>query len=603
MTRAGRIKPVPIFGYGILAAALGVFFVYPVVMVIIGAFRTSSPGFPGNWSTDGFVAAYTDSTTYVLLGHSVGYAAAVTIISTIGSVFFAWVVTQTNTPWRRAVTPIMVMLLALPFLFFALSWTMLGNSRTGLLNQLIRLVFPGNDGPIDIRSWIGIIFVSVLKVTAIGYLLMLGIFRSLDPALREASIMSGVGRFRTFIRIELPLLMPVLLSLGLLGFVAGIESFDVPLIIGSPVGIEVFSTQIYNALNGNVTPDYAYAGALSVLVIVMVAILAAIMWRYLSRRDFAIISGKGQRTDAADIGRWKYLCTAAIVIYAIVALAFPLFQLVFGSLQPVFGVVTSNFTLEHYRNDLDQPVAVQALKNTLFVAIVGGFISVALAAIIAYTVQRTKSRARWLLEGVTWLPWAVPGVVLSLGMLWAYLSVPVLRTLFATRWFVLIGLVVVVTPIAVRLDNAAIAQVQPQLEESARVHGANAYRAAIGIVLRLVLPSLTASWLICGVTIAGNLAVPAMLAGPDSGTVPSVVLQLTDSGDSADAAALFTLMIGAMIVLLVVGLILRSVGGRLTRQRSRPTATSTDRHQVQDQQQDPTRGQVPALSGTLTEGH
>jgi iron(III) transport system permease protein len=594
---------VPIIGYAVLAAALGVFFIYPVVMVVVGAFRTSSPGFPGDWSTNGFVQAYSDTTTYVLLGHSIGYAAAVTVISTIGSVFFAWLVTQTNTPWRRAVTPIMVMLLALPFLFFALSWTMLGNRRTGLLNQIIRLVFPADDGPINIRSWIGIIFVSVLKVTAIGYLLMLGVFRRLDPALREASIMSGVGRFKTFIRIELPLLMPVLLSLGLLGFVAGIESFDVPLIIGSPVGIEVFSTQIYNALNGNITPDYAYAGALSVLVIVLVALLATVMWRYLSQRDFTTISGKGQRTDPADIGRWKYLCTAAIVIYAIVALAFPLFQLVFGSLQPVFGVVTSDFTLEHYRNVLDQPAAVQALENTLFVAVLGGFISVALAAVIAYIVQRTTSRARWLLEGVTWLPWAVPGVVLSLGMLWAYLSVPVLRTLFATRWFVLIGLVVVVTPIAVRLANAAIAQVHTQLEESARVHGANQYRAAVGIVFRLVLPSLLASWLICGVTIAGNLAVPAMLAGPDSGTVPSIVLQLTDSGDSADAAALFTIMIGAMIVLLLLGLVLRAIGTRLTRQRSRPDPTSVDDSPAAEPAQPAARGQVPAFSGTLPEGH
>jgi iron(III) transport system permease protein len=462
----------------------------------------------------------------------------------------------------------MVALIALPFLFFGISWAMLGNAEVGLLNQILRLVVPVERGPLDVRSWPGIVAVAALKITAINYMLMLGVFRALDPALREASLVAGVGRVATFFRVELPVLAPVLLALALMGFVRGLESFDVPLLLGSPAGIEVFSTQIYNYLSNHFPPAYAQASALSVLVMAVMAVLVVLMWRFLGRRDFTTLGGKGQRVELVDLGRRKYLCTAAIVAYALLALAFPLLQLVLGSVQTVFGVTSSGLTLDHYRTVLGEPVIVSALRNTALVVVVGGLVAVALATLVAYLVQRTTSRLRWFLEGATWLPWAVPGVVLGLGMLWAYLSVPLLRTLFATIWLVMLGLVVVATPVAVRLANAAIAQVHQQLEESARVHGASRLRAVVGVVLRLILPSLLAGWLICGVVMAGELAVPVLLSGPGSQTVPVVLLQLTESGRSSEAAAVFTIMLAAMAAVLLVAFGLRAAGTRMLRSRA-----------------------------------
>lgn len=498
------------------------------------------------------------------------YSLAVTVISMAIAIFFAWMVTQTNAPGRRLVTPVMVLILGLPFLFFGLSWAMLGNSSEGLLNQLLRHVIPVSDGPINIRSWYGIIGVSSLKISAINYMLMLGVFRSLDPALREASRIAGVSRLRSFFRVEIPVLAPVLLSLTLMGFVRGLESFDIPLLLGSPAGIQVFSTQIYAYLTNTFPPSYAQAGALSVLVMIITGVLVVLMWRFMGKRDFTIVGGKGRRVETMDLGRWKYVCTAALALFGLLALALPLIELVLGSLQPVYGVLSTRLTLDHYRSVLDKPDIVDALKNTGFIVVVGGFLAVVLATVIAYIVQRMRSNLRWFLEGATWLPWAVPGVVLSLGMLWAYLSVPGLRNLFATIWLVMIGLIVVATPVVVRLANAAISQVHQQLEEAARVHGASRTRAVTGIVLRIILPSLLSAWLMAGVIMAGDLAVPVLLSGPSSRTVPVVVLQLTESGNSSEAAAVFALMLGALgLVLVLIGLS-RLVGGRLMTHGSAP---------------------------------
>lgn len=596
--RLGRPLPgrsAVVGGYGVIYLIIAVLFVMPAVMVVYGAFRTSAPGRPGQWTLEAFVDAYTDPATYTLLKNSVLYAAAVTIIGMAVAIFFAWVVTQTDTPLRRFVTPIMVTLVGLPLLFFAISWQLLANSHTGLLNQLLRTFIPGDTGPINIRTWYGIVFVSMLKVAAINYMLMINVFRSLDPNLREASLIAGVSRFKTFFRIELPVLAPLLLSLTLLGFVSGLESFDIPILLGSPVGIQVFSTQIYTDLY-TFPPGYGTAGALSIMLIVIMGILTTVMWRFLRKRDFTVVGGKGLRVEPMRIGAWRYVCSAAIVLFAALALVFPLVQLVLGSLQPTFGVMTSSLTLEHFHKILSEGSVLAALKNTALIAVVGGVIAVAFATLVAYVVQRGKSRARWGLEGATWLPWALPGVVLSLGMLWAYLSIPGLRGLYGTIWLVMIGLIVVATPISVRLANAAIGQVHEQLEESARVHGAGKLRAVTGVVVRLILPSLLSAWLLGGLAMAGNLPIPVLLSGPGSQTVPALVLQLIDSGDSSDAAAVFVLMLLGMAALLLVALLLRVVGSWLATSRTTRSAMIASQLDVpaDDSSLEPPRAEVTA---------
>jgi iron(III) transport system permease protein len=573
VSRIALSHPLSAIGTLLLAVFVVVLFIYPAVMIVYGAFRTSAPGFPGGWSIEAFVTAYSSTATYLLLLHSVIYAACVTVFSMALAVFFAWLITQTNIPGRRMVTPIMVLIVGLPLMFFALSWQMLGNSQVGLLNQVIRLIIPVDEGPINIRSWVGIIFVSTLKITAINYMLMLGAFRSLDTSTREASLMAGFGRLHTFFRIELPILAPLLLSLGLLGFMAGLESFDIPLLLGSPVGIQVFSTQIYSFLSASFPPGYAPAAALSLLLLLIMGALAVLMWRFLSRRDFTTIGGKGAHHDVVKFGRWRYLGTALIVLYGLLALAFPLIQLVLGSLLPTFGVVTGHLTLEHYREVLSNPQVTGAFRDTAIIALVGGFVAVTFATVVAYLIQRTRSKARWLLEGATWLPWALPGVVLGLGMLWAYLSVPGLKRLYGSIWLIMLALIVVATPITVRLANAAIAQVHTQLEEAARVHGASRPRAVFSIVLRHILPSLLAAWLVSGVTMAGTLSVPVMLSGPDNMTVPVVVLNLMDNGNSSQAAAVFTLMIAVMVLGLAVIGLLRWSGARVLRRPKEPAGT------------------------------
>jgi iron(III) transport system permease protein len=526
-------------------------FALPIVMLVIGAFRNAPPGLPAQWSLDAFTRTYTDPAAYETLKNSVLLSGGGTIMATVVALLLAFMVSRTTTPLRTLVTPAMVLVVALPPLFYAISWGMLGNPTIGLLNTTWRDL-TGSEGTLfDVNSWGGLLLVATVKGAAFSYLLLLGPFRAIDRSLEEAAQVSGAGRLRTLLGIDLVVLAPAITGVVILNFVIGLESFDVPLFLGTPAGIDVFSTQIYGYITNSSPADYGGASALSLLLVVLVMVLVVVQWKVLGRRKYTTVSGKSYRTEAWDIGAWKWLGTAFIVAYLLVAIVLPLLQLVLGSLQPFFGG-EGVYSLTNYQTLLDEPATVTALQTTLMVALVGGLIAMALALLIVYAIAHNESRWRRVLDLLTWLPWAVPGVVLSLGIAWTYVSIPGLRSLYGSVIVVMTGLVVAAIPIATRSVQPAVGQITRELEEASRVSGAPPMRMFAGIVLPLIMPSFLAGWFVVAIVISGNLAIPILLSSAQNPTVPLLVYELYTQGQTARAAALFVVVLGALLIGLIV---------------------------------------------------
>ncbi len=537
------------------AASLGLF-VWPVVMLAYGAFRTAPPGTGARWSTAGFTGALSNGDVWHAFANSLLLSGATVLISTTLAVYLAWTVARTRTPLRQLVTPMAVLIFAIPPLFFALSWAMLGQQPVGLVDRAIHAVF--GVAPLNVQSWFGMIGVNVLGATAAEYLLLLGPFLAMDPSLEEASLVCGAGRIRSFFTIELPALGPSILGVVILGFVLGMGLLTVPLLLGEPAGIYVLPTEIYRYIDGKTPADYAGASTLSMLLVVMVLILVGVQSRLLGRRSFTTVTGKGTRRERIDIGAWKWLGTAVIAAFGLLALVLPLGQFVLGSLEPYFGVY-KHLSLSNYTTVLGTSGAAKAFETTLMVAVVAGFAASALGVWAALTALRSTSRLRRLPDLSIWLLWAVPGITLSLGLIWAYLSVPGFRSLYATQWIVLVALIVGTTPIASRAVTGPIGQISRDLEEAARTAGASAFRATVGILLRLILPGFVVAWFLTGIVSSGNLDIPILLAAPTNQTVPLLAYNLYNNGSLAQAAATFCLLIGIVAAALMAVAVLRFV--------------------------------------------
>ena len=286
----------------VLIAVVGVLTALPLVMLAYSSFRTTAPGQPGELTVQGYVNAYTDPRTYETFANSFLLATQVTILSTLMAVFFAWAVARTDMPGRRAAVPLMALIYAMPTIFFALGWAMLGNPRAGLLNHLVMGWLPLESPPFNTNSWGGMVFVMVLTAVPFKFLLLLGAFRAMDISLEESSRMAGAGKTRTLFFIGLPILAPIILGVMILGFVRAIQSLEVPLFLGFPAEIYVFSTRIYDYIANRFPPRYAEAGALAIaLVFTMVAL---IICPVADSRETRVLHSHGQGLPPGHLAAW-----------------------------------------------------------------------------------------------------------------------------------------------------------------------------------------------------------------------------------------------------------------------------------------------------------
>jgi iron(III) transport system permease protein len=341
-----------------------------------------------------------------------------------------------------------------------------------------------------------------------------------------------------------------------------------PLLLGEPAGIYVLPTEIYRLIEGETPSDYAGASTLSLLLVLVVLALVAIQAKVLGQRKFITVTGKSARRERIDIGAWKWPGTLVIFLFTLFALILPLGQFVLGSFESYFGVY-SHFTTNNYATVFQQPGTSQAFTTTIMVAVVSGFVATLLGVLVTLVTQRSTSRLRRLPDICIWLLWAVPGITLSLGIIWAYLSVPGLKSLYGTQWIVLLALIVGTTPIASRAVGGSIAQIARELEEAARTSGASALRATVGILVRLIAPSFAVSWLLSGIVASGNLDIPILLASANNQTVPLLAYNLYNNGSLSQAAATFCVFIGIIAAVLVVVAVARLAVSLRERQQQR----------------------------------
>ncbi len=561
----------------LLLAGAVFLFLLPMLAVIYGAFRSGAPVAPGSFTFEGILQALRDRSNGFTLVGSLGFAFSQAAISTVLGVFFAFVVARTNAPLRHFVTPMMVLILATPPLFFGLGWAMLGDPRGGGLNRLGELLTHGLWRPINVMSWPGLIGVAGMKATSFAYLLLIGPFLAVDRSLEEAAQVAGAGRLRTLLTVEVKLLAPNILAVALLGFLIGLQEFEIPLILGLPAGIRVFATQIYFLAQQVQPPRFGEASALSLLVISIVLVLVQVRSRLIGGTSFTTVGGRSYRRDPWNLGGWRWLCTACTMAFGVLALLLPMAQLLVGSLQSFLGLYT-NYTIANYESVLGDESVLRALTATALIMVVGGGLATIGALLVGRRAQRGGTRMERLLGWMAWLPFAVPGVVLGLGISWAWLSIPFLRPGFGTVWINLLGLMVLGVPVVGRSVEGALLQVSKELEEAARIAGATARRAFTRVVVPLIWPSALAGWAIAAIVMSGNLAVPILLSSLSNQPVAVLIYDMYLGGEGGRAAALLCLLLAMLAVGMALGtaglILARRGGGKLRREVMASTSIS-----------------------------
>jgi iron(III) transport system permease protein len=534
----------------------------PLVALLYGAFMNAAPGEAGSLSLDAFTQAWSDPAAWTAAATSLGLAIARMIVVMPITIFLAWALTRTNIPLRGLLEGLVISHIFLPFLPLAMAWAVLASPRAGLLNVLLRnlLHLPITTGPINILSFGGLIWLSALGVPTFLYLLVGPAFRSMDASLEESARMSGLGPIATLRRITIPLLAPSIFGAGILAFILALQSFEPELILGQPANIYVFSTQIFHYIDGFSTPRYGPATALSTVFLLVTFILVLIQSRVLGSRQFTTVSGRGYRVQPMDLGRWRNPVFALVFAFVFFSTIVPLATLALASLMHIYGLFAPGwFTTQHYEQLLRNPKLVLAISNTLLVSVASAALALLVTLLTSYAVVRTRVAGRGLLDLITWVPLTVPGIVLAIGMTWAYLSfVRLPFPFYGTIGILVVAVGITLLPTGGRLMNGTMVQISSELEESARVHGASFTFMLRRILVPLLTPAMFSGFLVMFAFAMKNFVTVSLLYTPGSIVLSALQYEMWNGGDAEGAAALGTInMLFSMALILIYMRVIR----------------------------------------------
>lgn len=530
-------------GWGVLA--LLIFYGGPLLMLMVGAWRSAPPGQGGVWTTAAWTLVLQDARLLQALGNSLLISLLNLLLAVPLAAALAFISQRTDCPGRHWITPAMLLMFAMPSLFYAMGFALLANPYTGLLNALAQAL--GWPVRVNIETWTGLALTNTFRCVAFSYLFMLGPFRALSVDQEEASMVCGRGTLSTFARVSLPALMPALGGAAIFAIIGGLEVFDLALIIGVPAGVPVLAVRIFDLLSNSAAPQYGAASVLSLGLVLVVGALVLVQARLAGRRGFVSIAGKAAAHRPIGLGRGRWVVALLVWGYLWMAQVLPIGALVFSSFQPFPGVFGA-LSLRHYTALLASPEIFDALGNTLMLALGTGVVTALVGLLIA---ELERSLSGPLARGVRFLamvPMAMPGVVTALAITWAYVSLPGLRALYGTFWMMLLALVVAMTPLAVQMGQAALAQISPQLQEAAQVSGASLLRAWLRITLRLSLPSFAVSAYLAAVAVCGSLDIPLILGGPGLNTLSTTIYTLNARGQVGQACALLCLLFLLIVI-------------------------------------------------------
>ena len=535
----------------------------PLLMLLYGSIRSAPIGEPGaTFTLQNYVKAYFDKEFYLLFLNSIYYGVGTCIVTFLIGTYLAWVSERTNTPFKKLFVVMALIPFIIPGILSTISWILLLSPKIGLINLVIKELLGLESAPFNIYSMWGMIWAESIHLYPLVFLLMSAAFRNMDTSLEEAALTAGSSTFTTFRKVTLPLMRPAMFGVLLVIFIRGIEAFEVPALVGVPAKISVFTTKIFLAIH-QFPSDFGLAGAYAVTLL-LISTTGVLIYGRITRKEerYATVTGKGYRPRVIDLGGWKYVTCAISFLIFLLAVILPVFVLLWSSFIPYYGVpsreLMGKMTWANFQYILNYPLALTAFKNSFYLSVGSATVVMLLTSIIAWITVKTKLPGRALLDNMTFIPIAMPGIVLGVSLIWVYLTLPI--PIYGTIWVLLLAYITKFMPYGIRAASASMIQINKELEEASFTAGGTWFQTFRKVILPLLMPGFTAGWIYISIIALRELSTSILLYSYNSTVLSIMAFDLWEGGQYTYVCALGVLMV---LLLLVMAFTARKLGAKI----------------------------------------
>ncbi len=541
-----------------LLAILTFLVVYPILTLLLGALTDTNPVVEGfslsHLSVANFITVLINPNVAEALFNTMVACAGGTVIAVAIGLAFSWIVVRTNTPFKRFIAAASILPLFTPPLVAGVAWSILGSPRTGLINTMFKWMHL--DWHVDFYSLTGLVVVFGIYYAPYVYMFTASALRNMDPSLEEAAEISGASAFATLFSVTFPLIMPAIISGMLLSFIVMLGIYGIPAVLGAPTNINVLTTYIFKLTNWS-PPLYNTAAAVAIILMVVTGLLVFVQQKVLSGRSYTTVAGKAYRPRSLDLGPWRWLTFGLSVVYLFVVALLPVLALIVAAFRKFMFIRDAGslfdmkqYSLVHFHSIFDNPLTLNSIYNAVEVGVITALAGGVLAFAIGYTIHRSHVPGRRSIDLLSTLPVAIPGLVIGVAYLWAWIGIP--GGLYGTIWILALAFIARFMPDTVKSLSTSFLQIHRELEEAAWVCGKGMLGTIRTIMLPLASPGVIAAMTLLFVLAIRELGSSLFLYTSNTMVMSVLLLDYYEGGNLGKTAA-FSLVQMVLLGVLIGG--------------------------------------------------
>lgn len=536
--------PIMVSTIVLLIVFLTVFILYPLAILLVDSFISES-----GFTLDTFkrvmeLANFRRAITNTLkVGFLVGIASAL-----IGLLFaYVEVYVKLRTKFMEGLFKVVSMLpVVSPPFVLSLSMIMLFG-KAGIITRFLLKIYDNS-----VYGFWGIAIVQTLTFFPVCYMMLKGLLKNIDPSLEEAARDMGASRFKVFMTVTLPLILPGLGNAFLVTFIESIADFANPMIIGG--SYDTLATTIYLQITG--AYDKQGAAAMAVVLLAITLVMFIVQKYYLEAKSTATLSGKASRermliTDKSVTVPLTILCSALAIFVIIMYICVP-----FGAMFRTWGY-DFHLTFKWFGLVFTKYKGFKAFKDSFILSLISAPITALLSMIISYLVVKRKFKAKGFIEAVSMLAMAVPGTVLGIGYIRGFsgglFGTGILQGLYGTGAILVIVFIVRSLPTGTRSGISALRQIDKSIEESAYDMGADSFKVFMTVTLPLIKDSFLSGFVTSFVRSITAISAIILLVTPSYLLITVQINEFAEKGSYGIACAFATILIcityGAVLIM------------------------------------------------------
>lgn len=491
--------------------------------------------------------------------NSLGIGFAVAVISMIFGSGLAWIVIRTDIPFKKIIGFLVIIPYLFPSWVISMAWlTIFKNEKIGgnigILQGLLHINPP---------DWISYGFVPIVASLSIHdsiyfYLIVGAALSSMNSQLEEAARISGAGRINILKKIVFPMVLPSILSAFILIFSKAISSFAVPELLGAPVKFYTISTMLYSSMRSRMITE---ANVLS-LILIIISVLAIAVNQKLVRKkkNYVTVTGKASAQKLVSFGKGSKGISIIILVFLTLISIIPLIFILLQTFLMKEGVMSlSNLTLHYwigesiYEINTGEPGVFRnetfllGLKNSLEIASISAVIAAVIGLFLGYVSARGKGRglAKWI-DRIAFVPYLIPGISLSSIYIMMFAKPTfILPALYGSLALIILITVVKELPFITRVGSSTMLQMGEELEEVAKISGANWITRLKKIIMPLNKKSIFTSFLLVFIGAMKEMELIILLITPKTETLTTLTFYYTEKSFTqlTNAIIIFTILI------------------------------------------------------------